>query len=168
MAIGRDEQMGSRLKLFNWPILFWMNLIGVPLNLSNGGLVNCNFIFVYSITLFSKGMILTIFSMIKLFTTGSLPSDSSTVKWNVIINQLNEIITTFGTHFVLMSIALVKWKDVVEVLEYFAKSNIFKKEIYNKFNRICWWGLSAAILVNIKQSSFKIDLNCNGIELISF
>ena len=156
MAICRSEESYSRVKLFKWscrPILFWINLIGVPLTLSCSGLVKFSFIFVYSILLFSKETVLTIFSVTKLFLEGEtvFPSNeaSSTIKWNILINQLNDSITTFGTHFALLSSALVKWKDLVEVLEYLETTNIFKQEVYNKFNRICWWGLSAAILVTV-------------------
>ena len=153
--IRRSEKSNSKLKLFKWscrPILFWINLIGVPLTLSCSGLVEFSFIFVYSILLFSKETVLTIFSVTKLFLEGDtvFPSNiaSSTVKWNILINQLNDSVTTFGTHFALLSYALVKWKDLVEALEYLETANNFKQEVYNKFNRICWWGLSAAILVN--------------------
>ena len=159
MSIQRGKR-NSRLQLFKWscrPILLCMNFIGIPLNVSNGGLVKFSLTFVYSILLFSKETALTIFSLTQLFTEGSVwphSEESSTVKWNIFINQLNDSITTFGTHFVLMSFTLVKWQDLVQILTYIEKINIFKQETYNKFNHICWWGFSIVILVNNFQTNF--------------
>lgn len=170
MAICKSEKNNSELKLFKWsfrPILFWMNLLGIPLTLSSGGLVKFSFIFVYSILLFGKETGINIFSVTKLFLEGdSLFSSnvaSSTVKWNIYINQLNHTITTFGTHFALMFFALVQWQNLVEVLEYLEKTNFFEQKDYNKFNRICWCGLSLVILVTIVISLnnyLKLHLIC--------
>ena len=51
--------------------------------------------------------------------------ESSTQKWNSWIAELNDGITTFGTHFALISFSLVKWKDLASILDNLEKLNIY-------------------------------------------
>ena len=144
----RDSENWSKFQWSCRPILIWMNLIGVPLNLSNAGLIRCNFVFVYSLFLFTKETAMAIFVGMRLFTSDfqSNNLESSTQKWNDWINGLNDGITTFGTHFALISFSLVKWKDLASILDNLEKLNIFQQETFNQFRRVCWWGLGVIIL----------------------
>lgn len=150
-------QINNFQTTFQWslgPILIWMNLIGVPFDIAQKesvirfGCATC-----YSLLLFFFYLMATIYGVVEFIMQDSsssltLENSSATLKWNSNINYLNEIICKHGTHLVLMTYSLFKWKELASVLHRIEKSNLFHKKTFNKFRKVSFYGLICALFVS--------------------
>lgn len=137
---------------FQWsyqPILSWINLIGIPLNLADGGFIRNKFAFVYSILLFAKNitLIINFFAQLIVANDPFHKISLSTIKWSVVMKQITDLIAAYGTHCVLITFTLVKWKDLAKILRHIEQLNLFDSVCYKQFRCIILYGLLIVILV---------------------
>ena len=141
---------------FQWSfrlILNWMKLVGCPLYICDSGttIIRFGFATCYSLILFFVYFTVAIFTIVGLILQDNSSSfnvnRSTTLKWNDNINQVNELVCKHGTHLTLMFGSLVKWKEIVAVLNRIEKSKLFSRKIYSQFRKVCCFGLGFAIVV---------------------
>ena len=147
----RDHQ-----KTFEWsfkPLLMWLNIIGIPLKinkLASSG-VQFGLATIFGLLVFTTFVAFQVaYFFINLSNASWYGSiSSSTLRWNIVIHNINDVVSTFGTHFVLMTYCLVNWKDLVQVLHRMERFNLFEKDIYYRVRCVCSCGLALVILVSI-------------------
>ena len=157
---------------FQWscrPIFIWMNIIGIPINLSNKGFIQCNLLFCYSILSIFKDLGISAFYIMELFTDEQYSalmniSGSSTLYWNNIMISINDRIFTLGIHFVLMASTLVNWPNLFSVLHRMEILYLFSSTDYRRFRNICSWAVCFIILVNDFQLKLMIVISSKFIN----
>jgi len=155
---------------FEWsfkPIIVLMNIFGIPFSITKLASEKLSFGFAtyYGLLIFSILSAFQLFDIIAIILaengkfTGT-NFKSSTNKWNAIINFVNEKWISLGTHIILMTYTLVKWKKLVRVLLRMEQYNVFNSSTFYRLRSICWYGFGFAIAVCF--SPFKY---CNSKKL---
>ena len=165
------------------PILRWMGLLGIPLKFKKytGSNTN-NFKFKNHSWLSAwLGLLMLIASIVRFVTLITLnvlwfystkseetvirKRPGSTYSWSYFIYMFSDLFNTLGSHLALMFLVLPKWNKLAAILYYMERRRFFDTQIYNRFRRVCLWGLGIIIMVLyiarylIVRSRYKIIIS---------
>ena len=123
-------------------LVFWLRLIGVPVDLSG---IDSKLFRFWS---FNFGLIAFVANLIiNLVAIISTKKPKSTGDWNNLITEVNLTFTLTMFHAGLVFMTVRKWKGFTTVLTRIEALNIFRREDYDRFNKICYVGLTSSIIL---------------------
>lgn len=144
---------------FKWsfaPVLNCLNCIGIPLDLDYQSKESWMSILI-SLSLFFlnvKSNLVLLLMIVHYVINDGLspiffgPSPTATVVWNFVIDNTNYILSTFGTHLVLLAVTKVSWKSLANVLHHLERQELLlDAQDYWKFRKTCLSGLAFFIAV---------------------
>ena len=151
-------------KTFKWclqPLIFWFNLLGIPLASSINNRHNSSFCSLFKlkkgmgllIFIVNLGRLLTLitFMILESFTTSDEKSKTeSTRRSSFFINLFNQSFIALGSHLALIISTLSIWnKSLVFLYHHMEKRKFLKLNTFRRFRSISQWGLAFMLIVNL-------------------